>query len=271
MPAATEAPVAVVEVEAPPPLAGTAVAQTAPQGSGPQAAGRQRLIIKNAQINLLVVDTDIAIDRTTQVVGDLGGYIISSRAWYQPVGEKNYKYATITIGVPVDRFEDGLRRLRELAIRVLDENATGEDVTDEYVDLESRLRNLEATRDRIREFLKQANTVDEALRVNQQLSEVEDQIEQVKGRMNYLFDRAAFSTITIQIEPDINEPTPTLTPTPTPWSPGGTVQQAGSALGNAFRYFVEAAIWILVLVVPILAPPALVIWGIWRLTHRKKA
>ena len=107
-----------------------------------------RLIIKDGSVRLLVVNTDVAIDRTTQVVEDVGGYIISSRVWYQEHYGENLKYATITIGVPVDEFERALRRLRELAVRVLDETASGQDVTDEYVDLESRLENLTATRDR---------------------------------------------------------------------------------------------------------------------------
>jgi hypothetical protein len=266
-----------VEVARPtqaPVIVGTAVPQPPPH----DAQGRARLIIKDAQVKLLVDDTDIAIDRTTQMVSDLGGYIISSRIWYQQTGETNYKFATLTLGVPVDRFEQALRRLRDLAIRVLDENASGQDVTDEYVDLESRLKNLQATRDRIREFLDQAKTVEEALKVNEQLASVEAEIEQVQGRMNYLFDRAAFSTITVDIEPEITiptpTPTPTRTPTPTPtaWSPAVTFREAGGSLRDVSVALTQAAIWILVLVVPLLLPPALVLWLIWYLVRgRKKA
>jgi hypothetical protein len=100
-----------------------------------------RKIIKNADVRLLVKDTDVAIDRSTQIVGDLGGYIISSRVWYQDYFGNNLKYATMTIGIPVDQFEHALLRFRDLSIRVLDENATGEDVTDQYVDLQSQLEN----------------------------------------------------------------------------------------------------------------------------------
>src|SRR5687768_13139186 len=86
----------------------------------PQAQTGQ-MIIKNADVKLLVEDTDVAIDRATQVIGDLGGYIISSRVWYQPYFEESYKYATISIGVPVSQFENAMRRLRGLAVKVLDE------------------------------------------------------------------------------------------------------------------------------------------------------
>jgi len=123
---------------------------TLPDASQPQQTGR--MIIKNADIKLQVESTDNAIDRTTQIVSDVGGYIISSRVWYQDYSGTNYKYATISLGVPVDEFEHAMSRLRGLAVRVLDENASGQDVTSEFVDAQSQLGNLEATRDRIRSF-----------------------------------------------------------------------------------------------------------------------
>jgi hypothetical protein len=240
-----------------------------------------RKIIKNADVRLLVKDTDVAIDRTTQIIGDLGGYIISSRVWYQDYYGNNLKYATMTLGVPVDEFEHALTRLRELAIRVLDENASGEDVTDQYVDLQSQLENLEATRARVQEFLKDAKTVDEALRINQQLSDLEGQIEQIKGRMNYLNDRSAFSTITVNFEPEfpILTPTPTATIAPTstprptatlaPWKPGETFGDAQRTVTVAYRGIFDFLIWLVVVVLPILLPPAIVIWLLWKLISRK--
>jgi len=238
-----------------------------------------RLIIKNAELELLVADTDVTIDLITQVAADSAGYIISSRVWYEEWLKENYKYATITIGVPVDQFEPAMRRLRSLALRVVDESASGQDVTDEYVDLQSRVDNLKATRDRIREFLEQAETVEESLRINEELTAVEDQIEQVQGRMNYLFDRAAYSTITIQVKPELPPVTPTPTPTPTPaptptppWSPGQTVERAGRTLGSILRALTEIAIWLIIVVAPLVGPPVLIVWGVysWRKRQRKQ-
>ncbi|MBI2332363.1 MAG: DUF4349 domain-containing protein, partial [Chloroflexi bacterium] len=143
-------------------------------GSDENVAITTHLIIKSADLRLLVEDSDQAIDRVTQVVDDSGGYIISSRVWNQPHYDgKNYKYATITMGVPVESFERALNRLRGISLEVLDETASGEDVTDQYVDLQSQFTNLEATRERIKSFLEDAQNVDEALRINQQLSEIE--------------------------------------------------------------------------------------------------
>lgn len=229
-------------------------------------------IIKNGDIKLLVEDADVAIDRATQIIGDMGGYIISSRVWYQPYYDgENYKYAAITIGVPVDQFERTLSRLRALAVKVLDETASGEDVTNQFVDLQSQVANLEATRDRIKSFLDEAKTVDEALRINAELANVEAQIEQIKGQMNYLEDRSAYSTITINFEPVLPEliATPTPTPTPIVWEPGETYKDAKKTVTYAYQGIVDFLIWVVVVFVPIFAPPVLIIWALWKFFTRK--
>ncbi len=245
---------------------------TLPDVPQPQS---DHMIIKNADVKLLVEDTDTAIDRSTQIVGDVGGYIISSRVWYQDYNEKSYKYATISMGVPVDQFETAMRRLRGLALKVLDENASGQDVTAEYVDLQSQLGNLEATRDRIRSFLADATTVEESLRINQELTNIEAQIEQVKGRMNFLSNRSAYSTITVNLEPQLPDikPTPTPSPTPTatpmPWNPGKTLDAAKGTVVNAYQGIFEMLIWLFVVLLPLLLPPALIVWAIWKFATRK--
>lgn len=229
-----------------------------------------RMIIKNAEIKLLVADSDMAIDGVTQIAEDVGGYIISSRLWYQEYDDKNYKYAALTLGVPVEQFETTLRRLRALSIRVLDETASGEDVTDEFVDLESQVKNLEATRDRIRSFLDQARTVDEALRINQQLSDVERQIEVIKGRMNYLSDRSAFSTIMVMLEPQLPQVTPVPSPTPQPWDANETIQRSRETLTRTYQGLAEFFIWLGIVFVPVFGPWILLVWLIWHLVRQKK-
>ena len=234
-----------------------------------------RMIIKNADVRLMVKDTDVAIDRATQVIGDAGGYIVSSRVWYQDYYGNSLKYASITIGVPVEEFENVLSRLRGLAVEVVDETASGSDVTDQYVDLQSQLTNLEATRARIQEFLKDAKTVDEALRINQELANIEGQIEQIKGQMNYLNDRSAYSTITVNIEPEfpVLTPTPTSTPyptaTPIPWNPGETFGEAKGTVTVLYQGIANFLICLGVVILPIVLPPALIIWAVWKWMNRK--
>jgi hypothetical protein len=234
-----------------------------------------RMIIKNADVRLMVKDTDIAIDRATQVIADAGGYIVSSRVWYQDYYGNSLKYATVTIGIPVGEFERALVKLRDLAVRVVDEVASGDDVTEQYVDLQSQLTNLEATRARIQDFLKDAKTIDEALRINQELANIEAQIEQIKGRMNYLNDRSAYSTITINFEPEFPVLTPTPTPTayptatPIPWNPGETFGEAKSTVTVLYQGIANFLIWVAVVIIPIALPLVLILWAIWKLTNRK--
>ena len=234
-----------------------------------------RMIIKNADIRLMVKDTDVAIDRATQVIADAGGYIVSSRVWYQDYYGNNLKYATVTIGIPVEEFERAMVKLRDLAVRVVDEVASGDDVTEQYVDLQSELTNLEATRARIQEFLQDAKTIDEALRINQELANIEAQIEQIKGRMNYLDDRSAYSTITINFEPELPVLTPTPTPTvhptatPVPWNPGETFGEAKGTVTVLYQGIANFLIWVAVVIIPLTLPLALILWAISKLINRK--
>jgi hypothetical protein len=262
------------EVLAPMPTA-AAYEVSNPSGDLTVIERSNRMIVKNADVRLMVKDTDVAIDRATQIVGDAGGYIVSSRVWYQDYYSNNLKYAAITIGVPVDEFEHTLVRLRELAVRVVDETAAGDDVTEQYVDLQSQLTNLESTRARIQDFLKDAKTIDEALRINQELANIEAQIEQIKGRMNYLNDRSAYSTITINFEPELPmlTPTPTATPAPTatpiPWNPGATIDDATGTVTVLYQGIASFMIWLVVVIVPVVLPFALLLWGVWKWLNRK--
>ena len=256
------------------PLATSAAPSTgqSPAEASGAGGGSAPLIIKQAQIRLTVKDTDQAIDRLTQIVADTDGYIVSNRVWFEQTEGGSFKYATYTIGVPVDGFEVALRRLRTMAIRIVDETASGQDVSEEYVDLDSRLTNLEATRDRIRTFLEQAQTVEESLRINSELAAIEEQIEQVQGRMRYLSGRAAFSTITIQLDPELPappEPTPMPEPVPYRWDPGATFQSASAMAIKLGQFLVDAFIY-LVVWLPF-AIPVLLVWLVYKiLTHKRK-
>lgn len=271
-PAATNAPAA--------PRPGSTLAPSAPQLAAvtPGAilpvsiVDAQRRIIKNANFALTVESTDTALDRATGIAADMGGYIISTRTFF----EQNVKGATITFAVPVDRFEETLRRVRAIAIRVDQESASGQDVTDQYADLESQIRNLEATADRIRDFLKKANTVEEALKVNQQLADVEKQIETAKGRLNFLDGRSAFSTVTAEIRQQVPTPTitptptntatptPTMTPTPFVWKPGDTFDRAVATQGGLLRGFAELAIWLIIVLLPYVLALLFAVWLFMR-------
>jgi hypothetical protein len=139
---------------APVPTAGMAVGAPALErgsGAAPEPAPSQdipasdRLIIKNASISLEVVNVGEAEAAIRQTATRLGGFVVSTTTY----GTGDAMMSTIVFRVPAERFEEALSGVEGLAKKVLSRNISGEDVTEEYVDLESRLRNLEATRDRL--------------------------------------------------------------------------------------------------------------------------
>lgn len=239
-------------------------------------SGGVRMVIKDAEMELLVENTDQAVDQVTQMAADYGGYLISSQSWF----DGSFKYAAIRLAVPSQAFETALTSLRHIGVQVVRETGSGQDVSAEYTDLQSRLTNLEATASRVREFLDAAQTVDESLKVNQQLSDLEAQIEQIKGQMKYYEGRTAFSTITVNLTPQRPTPTPsptatpTATPTPRPgWNPTNTFNNASGVLGTLFRAAVDLIIWLIVVMGPfaaVLLVVILVLDRVLRLRNRKR-
>jgi hypothetical protein len=246
-PAATPA----APVQMPLPAATQEVAvQNTTSGVEPVSPASLRMVIKNADIQLLVEDANASLTRITQLAADMGGYVINSQT--EQRGE--YVFANAQIAVPSAQFEAALAQLRNASLEVMRESATGQDVSAEYIDLRSRLTNLEATSARVREFLAGAKTVEESLKVNAQLSELEAQIEQVKGQMKYYEGRAAFSTITVAFVPQ----TAPVQAKPTEWNPGETFKDASDVFVRLAQSLTDVAIWLVV----VLGPFALIAFAI---------
>lgn len=239
---------------------------TSPNPSGYAMAAtafrRDRMIVKNGSMQMLVADVETTVNQITQLTVGYDGYIVNARVWSAVWEEQSYQHATLTIAVPSERFEEAMGQLRHLALQVLDENAGGQDVTEEYVDLESSLRNLQATRDRVLTFLEQAEDAAQALSVNRTLQDLEAEIEQTQGRMLYLQDRSAYSTITLQIDeqPRPAEPLP-LEPN---WNPGATARHALDTLRTLGQGVIDFIIWTGIVALPFGVPVALLGWGVWR-------
>ncbi len=157
----------------------------------------QRLVIRTASLSLQVDDVRAAEVAVRAKASELGGYVVSS----ETSGTDESMWATVVIRVPSQRFDEALSGVQGIARKVLSRTVSGDDVTEEFVDLEARLRTLEATRDRLLDMLERAQTVEEALSVNTALTDIQGQIEQAKGRMQYLQQSAALSTISIDLRP----------------------------------------------------------------------
>ncbi len=176
------------------------------------AAQFGRMVIRTAQISLLVENTDDAEVKVRNLVQSMGGYVLSS----ETRGDEESRNVALTFKVPAERFDDALNSVASFATKVQNRSVTGEDVTDQFVDTEARLRTLRATETRLLDFLKAAQTTEEALQVNQQLTNLQGEIEQASGRIQLLKQSTAFSTITVTMQPNIAL---ALTAN-SPWSPG---------------------------------------------------
>ena len=236
-----------------------------------------RKIIKDATFILEVQNVAIALTQIGNIAAQSGGYVLETNTEADP---NTRQTGLIKIAVPVDQFEAALQRVRETSITIISEQASGTDVTQEFVDTQSQIANLEATQARIREFLNQAKTIEESLKVNAQLTEIEGQISQLKGRSQFLAGRAAYSTITAQLQlPPPPPVTPTATPTPSPtpapvakveptWSAGETASSASTVLLAIARVIATIGIWLIVVAGPFLAP-AILIWLVLRRVRRR--
>jgi Domain of unknown function (DUF4349) len=193
------------------PAADNRALEQAPAGGSQSSTGQapadqqgiDRLVIKTADLSLEVESVRDAETAIRTLSTKLGGYVVK----VETSGTDENLTSHITFRVPAQRFDDALAGVQGLAKKVLSRTVGGEDVTEQFVDLESRTRNLEATRDRLLTFLDKATKVEDALSVNNSLSDIQGQIEQAKGRMQYLKQSAALSTITVAIAP-----VPALTP-----------------------------------------------------------
>ncbi|MGQ9815785.1 MAG: DUF4349 domain-containing protein [Candidatus Roseilinea sp.] len=183
--------------------AAKAPAQPAAAGSaGVQSPDSQaianRVVIRNASLTLVVGDPLAQMDAVTRMAGELQGYVASSSTSKYQQGVR----VTITLRVPSEQFEEALRRLRALAVEVREEEIPGQDVTAEYTDLNSRLKNLEAAEAQLREIMDNATNTEDVLAVFNELTRIRGEIEVTKGRMQFLAQSAALATINVTLLPD---------------------------------------------------------------------
>ncbi len=222
---------------------------------------QQRLIIRTADMSLVVTDTADAMKRIAAMAEQNGGWVVNSNVFQY---DENAMSGNITIRVPAEGFNSALEALQAMAVEVQSINTSGQDVTEEYVDLSSRLANLEATAERVRGFLDETENVEEALAVNQELSRLEGEIEVIKGRMKYLSESAAFSTISVQLTPDVlAQPIETGG-----WQPLVVLREAIETLVAALQSLINLLIWLVIVIAPllllVLLPVALIIWFVRR-------
>ena len=222
-------------------------------------AATERLIIRDASLGIVVRDTEEAVDEIDALAEELGGFVIESNLNEYQEGVRAY----LRLRVPAETLDTALERIRDLAMEVRSESVSGQDVTEEYVDLQSRMRHLEATEERLLTFMAEAEDTEAALEVYDRLQTIQADIEQVKGRMQYLEESAAMATITLDVTPsELAQPIQVGG-----WRPRGTLRNAFESLIRVLQFLVDALIVIVVLVAPILAVIALPLVGLFLLVR----
>lgn len=221
----------------------------------------ERKIIRNANLSLEVEKGKFneTFDKIASLAEQAGGYVSNTTS---EAFEGSLASGTITIRVPDEKFNDVLAKVKKLG-KVLNINVSSQDVTEEYVDLESRLRNQKAQEAVLLDMMEKATTVQDSIQIQQQLSYIQEQIEIITGRMRYLDNLVSFSTI------DIYAKEPNL---PTPIDIG-----IAEALRTAARVFITVTKGILLFLAGF-SPIAIlgliiffIIWGIIRSRRTKRA
>jgi hypothetical protein len=204
-------------------------------------AAVERKIIRNAELSLETDEPQKAMQRVASVAEARGGFVVTSESRQQAGtdGGKAYEVITMEARVPAAQFDAALNDIRAVGSRVTAEKITGQDVTEEYIDLEARLRTQRALEAQLLDIMKQAHQVSEAITVQRELANVRTEIERVEGRRRFLENQASLSTIKVTLQP----PSPLVSTT-------GFFRSVRSAFGDGID--IAAAI-VLVLIRVLLA------------------
>jgi hypothetical protein len=149
-----------------------------------------QMLIYTAELRLMLAEEAFSatIDRVADLAVGMGGYLAA------------HDNASVQIRVPSVRFREALKQIEKLGV-VTNRSVQVQDVSEEYNDLGIRLKSLKATRDRLEQFLARAKDIQEVLNVERELGRVNAEVDRIEGRMRFLASRAAYSTITVRLEP----------------------------------------------------------------------
>jgi len=221
-----------------------------------------RKVIKTAYIELEIEvgEFESTMFGLTNLAEQNGGFVSNSQSYSDSEG--NLTSGSVTLRIPSNKYNSALNRVKEMGT-VKSTSSAGQDVTQEYTDLESRLRNYQAQEEVLLDLMKESKKVSDSLEVQRELSVVQEQIEIIKGRMQYLDDMVSFSTIDVYF----HEPEPI---TVAGW---GFVEALKRGLRGAVNVFnglvvaiiITAPVWILIGIILI------IVWQVIKARKRRRA
>jgi hypothetical protein len=165
------------------------------------AVATERLVIQNADLSIVVTDPKARMDEIAQMTKEMGGFVVTSNIYQTTYGPNSIEVPQVgmTIRIPSERLDEALDKIKEGAVDVTYENRSGEDVTSQYVDLESRLSAKRAAEKKLLEILDAAVTTEDTLAVYVQLQQIQTEIEVLVGQMKYYEESAALSAVSITL------------------------------------------------------------------------
>ena len=181
------------------------------EGSTAEAA--ERKIIRNAEITIEVPSTTEAQHQVTTIADAHGGFVVTSEAKQRENNDPSQRTLDIKliVRVPSNQFGRAFDEIKKLAGNTPSEQVTSQDVTEDFIDLEARIKTQKALEVQFLEIMRQAHKIADALEVQRQIAEVRTEIEKLEGRKRFLENRSSLSTINVNIQ----TPKPVITVTQT--------------------------------------------------------
>lgn len=212
----------------------------------------ERVVIKNADLSLVVLDPVTALETISQMADEKGGFVVNSNVYKVTSSSgKELPAATVTIRVPAEKLDETLAEIKALVedaeVDILSESVSGQDVTSEVTDLESRLRNLQQAEEQLLEIMDNATATEDVMAVFQELTTIREDIEVLQGQLQYYQESAKLSAISISLQ--AKEAVAPITIGG--WRPSLTLQRAAQALVDGLKFLANALIWIVIFVAPI--------------------
>jgi hypothetical protein len=234
--------------------------------SGSDSTGAvERIILKNADLSIVVPDPAASMNRIVLMAERMGGFVVNSNLYKTTTSSgMEVPYAYLTIRVPAERLTTALDEIKGQVENpdsdVLSESISGQDVTAEYTDLQSRLTNLELSEKKLQEFLDETKKAEDWLIAFNRLSEIRGQIEVLKGQIRYYDESAAMSAISVNLQAKESIQTVTVGP----WQPKGVALEAIQDLIDTMKNVYEGLLRFVLHILPVLIVYIILIGGpIW--------
>jgi len=159
-----------------------------------------RKVIRNAEMSLESETPEDAQAKITDIAERLGGFVVESQQTSSDRRMAHRDIVNMSVRVPSERFGAAINEIRQTASRVVTETIKGDDVTEEFIDVEARLRAKKALESQFTEIMKRAVSIADALNVQSELAEVRGEIERIEGRKRYLENQSSLSTIKVRLQ-----------------------------------------------------------------------